>query len=66
MNAVKIFRNTSLATNLTLVMQDASRVRSEIEISVFVGVEQAFLFPLIFSGVVFSSTTLNKTLTPFT
>ena len=46
---------------LTLVMQDASSVRSEMETSSLVGVEQAFLVPLIFSGVVFSSTALSQT-----
>ena len=38
-------------TYLTLVMQDASSVRSEMETSSLVGVEQAFFVPLIFSGV---------------
>ena len=46
---------------LTLVMQDASSVMSEMETSSLVGVEQAFLVALIFSGVVFSSTALSQT-----
>ena len=46
---------------LTLLMQDASSVMSEMETSSLVGVEQAFLVALIFSGVVFSSTALSQT-----
>ena len=48
-------------TYLTLLMQDASSVMSEMETSSLVGVEQAFLVALIFSGVVFSSTALSQT-----
>ena len=44
---------------LTVVMQEASRVRSEMETSSLVGVEQAFFLPLlVFSGVVFSTEAL--------
>ena len=51
--------NPSLATYLTLVMQEASSVRSEMETSSLVGVEQAFFLPLlVFSGVVFSAEAL--------
>ena len=53
--------NTRLPTYLTLEIQEASSVRSEMVTSSLVGVEQAFFLPLlIFSGVFFSSEALSR------